>query len=105
MTMAHYDDVGTAGPGDPASGPTMRECVKLLLVRFPHISPVTFRRLQMQETFRELCEEYVACVRSVERLAGTGPDDALRAEYGALSLRLEGEMLRYIAEHGGSSSP
>jgi hypothetical protein len=103
--MGRPEDVGSIRPVDPVNGPRARECTKLLLERFPHVPVVTLRRLETHETLRELCEEYLACVESVARLERTGPDDALRAEYGALCLRLEGEMLRYIAEHGGNSSP
>lgn len=105
MSMVCPDRIGSIATDAAADGPRMRDCMKLLRERFPHTSPVTLHRLQTQETFRELCEEYLACVRSVERLAHVRPEDSLRAEYSALSLRLEGEMLRYIAEHGGSSSP
>ena len=48
--------------------------------------------------FRELCEEYWACSQVLERLERPNAEESLRTEYGALRLRLEGELLRYISE-------
>jgi hypothetical protein len=56
------------------------------------------KRCERQDSFRELCEEYFACTQVLERLERPDAEESLRIEYGALRLRLEGELLRYIAE-------
>ena len=74
--------------------------VKLLLERFPHVRTVSLQLLAKNEAFRELCEEYEACTAAAERLAKAGGDLAIRKEYAALQLRLEGELLSYLSQHG-----
>ena len=74
--------------------------VKLLLERFPHVKVVSLQLLVRNEAFRELCEEYEACTAAVERLALSGGDESIRKEYAALQLRLEGELLSYLSQHG-----
>jgi hypothetical protein len=73
-------------------------CMKLLLERFPHVQALALKRCEKQESFQELCEEYWACTEVLTRLERPGAEESLRAEYGALRLRLEGELLRHIAE-------
>ena len=73
-------------------------CMKLLLDRFPYVQALALKRCEKQDSFRELCEEYWACNQVLERLERPGAEESLRSEYGALRLRLEGELLRYIAE-------
>jgi hypothetical protein len=73
-------------------------CMKLLLERFPHVQALALKRCEKQDSFRELCEEYWACSQVLERLERPDAEESLRSEYGALRLRLEGELLRYIAE-------
>jgi len=73
-------------------------CMKLLLDRFPYVQALALKRCEKQDSFRELCEEYWACTKVLERLERPGAEESLRSEYGALRLRLEGELLRYIAE-------
>jgi hypothetical protein len=83
-------------------------CMKLLLERFPHVQALALKRCEKQDSFRELCEEYWACNEVLTRLERPGAEESLRTEYGALRLRLEGELLRYIAEQSsraGSSHP
>jgi len=77
---------------------TAEDCMKLLLERFPHVQALALKRAEKQDSFRELCEEYWACSQVLERLERPDGEASLRAEYGALRLRLEGELLRYIAE-------
>jgi len=72
--------------------------MKLLLERFPHVQALALKRCEKQESFQELCEEYWACTEVLTRLERPGAEESLRAEYGALRLRLEGELLRHIAE-------
>jgi hypothetical protein len=83
-------------------------CMKLLLERFPHVQALALKRCEKQDSFRELCDEYWACSEALARLERPGSEEGLRAEYGALRLRLEGELLRYIAEQSaraGSAHP
>jgi hypothetical protein len=77
---------------------TAEACMKLLAERFPHVQALALKRCEQQDSFRELCEEYLACSQVLERLARPNAEENLRCEYGALRLRLEGELLRYIAE-------
>jgi hypothetical protein len=72
--------------------------VTLLLERFPHVQAVSLVLLQRNEDFRDLCEEYEVCSTTCDRLEHRDSDHALRQEYAALRLRLEGELLRYIEE-------
>jgi len=77
---------------------TAEDCMKLLLERFPHVQALVLKRAEQQDSFRELCEEYWACSQVLERLERPDGEASLRTEYSALRLRLEGELLRYIAE-------
>jgi hypothetical protein len=77
---------------------TAEACMKLLLERFPHVQALALKRCEKQDSFRELCEEYWACNQVLARLERPDAEESLRSEYGALRLRLEGELLRYIAE-------
>ncbi len=79
-------------------GAKAEACMKLLLERFPTVQALALKRCEKQDSFRELCEEYFACSQVLARLERPNAEEALRAEYGALRLRLEGELLRYIAE-------
>jgi hypothetical protein len=93
--MAHsHDNETTQGRGQV----TAEACMKLLLDRFPHVQALALKRCEKQDSFRELCEEYWACSQVLARLERPDAEASLRAEYGALRLRLEGELLRYIAE-------
>src|SRR5262245_15694382 len=89
---------------DPGGGLCPLKAVSLLLERFPHVKNVSLQLLEQSETFRELCEEYEACTAAAERLSHSKGDEALRMEYAALRLRLEGELLRYIEDHGVSGA-
>ena len=82
--------------------------MKLLNDRFPHVQALALKRCEQLESFRELCEEYWACSQVLARLERPNAEESLRSEYGALRLRLEGELLRYIAEESsraGSPRP
>ena len=83
-------------------------CMKLLLRRFPHVQELALKRCEKDESFRELSEEYWACSEVLARLERPDSEESLRSEYGALRLRLEAELLRFIAEHSaptGASHP
>ena len=62
------------------------------------VQALALKRCEKQESFRELCEEYFVCTQTLQRLERPGGEESLRSEYGALRLRLEGELLRYVAE-------
>jgi hypothetical protein len=91
--MPHSQDSDAAQDRERAEA-----CMKLLYERFPHVQALALKRCERQDSFRELCEEYWACTQVLARLERPGSEEDLRTEYGALRLRLEGELLRYIAE-------
>jgi hypothetical protein len=96
------------GTGDDRGRDRAEACMKLLLERFPHVQALALKRCEKQDSFRELCDEYFACTEALARLERPGSEQDLRSEYGALRLRLEGELLRCIAEQSaraGSSKP
>ena len=77
----------------------MPACLKLVSEQFPHVQERAVMLFGRDEGFRELCEEYEACVGAERRLGASGPDqEAIRREYKLLQLRLEGELLRYLQE-------
>jgi hypothetical protein len=78
--------------------------VNLLLQRFPHVQAISVQLLMQNPVFRELCEEYEVCNRAAENLARSGSNEAMLKEYRALQLRLEGELLGYMSQHGGDAS-
>lgn len=84
--------------GKDAGRVSAEVCMKLLNERFPHVQALALKRCEQLESFRELCEEYSACTEVLARLERPNAEESLRSEYGALRLRLEGELLRYIAE-------
>src|SRR5262245_5509137 len=94
-TMPHRDD--SNGRSD-RSRRVAEACMRLLRQRFPHVQELALRRCEKDESFRELCEEYWACNEVLGRLERPDSEESLRSEYGALRLRLEAELLRYIAE-------
>lgn len=98
--MMHSEVDGNAGACGPEGGLQRARYRELLRGRFPHVSDVLLYRLMQHAIFRELCEEYAACAEVLQRLNTAASDEAMRSEYTALSLRLEGELLRYISEHG-----
>jgi hypothetical protein len=77
----------------------MHPAVACVGERLPNLRDRVARLFERSEDFRELCEEYQACCEAAARLAPAGANEALRREYLALQLRLEGEILRYVAEH------
>jgi hypothetical protein len=97
MPHSREDDAGQIDMARTEAG------MKLLLERFPHVQALALKRCEKQESFRELCEEYCATSEALARLEQPGAEAALRREYGALRLRLEAELLRYIAEQSSSA--
>ena len=82
-------------PDDSHAGKTP-SALRLVEERLPQVRDGVARLFGRDEDFRDLCEEYEACVTTLARL---GSGDPLRKEYGMLQLRLEGELLRYLQEH------
>lgn len=79
----------------------MHACLKLVGEQFPHVKERAVLLFGRDEVFRELCEEYEACVGATRRLDASKPhQEAMQREYVALRLRLEGELLRYLQESG-----
>ncbi|HEY6644084.1 hypothetical protein [Povalibacter sp.] len=102
--MTHSEDDGRANTCRSEGGSQRAVYRELLKGRFPHVNDVLLHRLMQHATFRELCEEYAACSEALRRLAKPASDEEMRSEYTALSLRLEGELLRYISEHSDRPS-
>jgi hypothetical protein len=91
--------MGKTGVGDATP---LNSSVRLLNERFPHVRDRATCLFEQDETFRELCDDYAACVGTVARLeAGDLSSACLRKEYAALQLRLERELLRYLEERPG----
>ena len=77
----------------------MHPALKLVSERLPNVRDQAARLFDSDEVFRELCDEYQVCSETVLRIEATpAADGALQREYVALRLRLEGELLRYLAE-------
>jgi hypothetical protein len=103
VLMTHSDDTGpTRGSSGPDDGALEHErALRLVQQRFPHIKAASLQLLDKQEAFRDLCDEYAACTAVLERLTDAASDQAMHKEYSALRLRVEGELLRYVSDHGG----
>jgi hypothetical protein len=76
----------------------MHPALKVVCARLSGIRDDAEWLFARDDAFRELCEEYEACTAASDRLTQGGPE-SLRNEYKTLLLRLEGEMLRYVASH------
>jgi len=74
----------------------MHPALALVRERMPAIREGAEWLFARDDVFRELCEEYLACQEATRRLEA-GQSEALRAEYSTLLLRIEAEMLRYVA--------
>jgi hypothetical protein len=71
--------------------------VRLLNERFPHVGNRAAALFDRDETFRDLCEDYAACVDTVKRLESANRmSEGMRNEYAALQLRLERDLLHYL---------
>lgn len=77
----------------------MTPALSLLIKRLSSVEEQVKQVYAEDEVFRDLCEDYLACTLTVDRMqAADKADGAIRTEYVALQLRLEGEVLRYLAE-------
>jgi hypothetical protein len=74
--------------------------------RFPLLREQAVVRFATDETFRDMCEDYDTCAETLAHLeSSASPPDGMRAEYAALLLRIERELLRHLEErprHGES---
>jgi hypothetical protein len=77
----------------------MTPALSLLIKRLSSVEEQIRQVYEEDEVFRDLCEDYLACTLTVDRMQATGTaGEPIRTEYVALQLRLEGEVLRYLAE-------
>jgi hypothetical protein len=77
----------------------MTPSLRLVSERFEHLRDDAVRMFERNENFRDLCDEYEACVGTVARLqSSASSSEDLRNEYTALMLGLERELLRYLEE-------
>jgi hypothetical protein len=68
--------------------------------RFQRVREQTALLFERDENFRDLCDDYEACAKTVARLESCrSTSEGMRSEYAALLLRLERELLRYLEEH------
>ena len=78
----------------------MHSALRFIGERLPHVEERAALLYESDEDFRELCDEYRVCSETSVRMeSDPGSNPALRNEYATLRLRLEGELLRYLAEH------
>jgi hypothetical protein len=78
----------------------MQSALELVCDRLPLVSARATHLFETDEEFRELCSEYKMCTETANRMENDPRSNvALRHEYAALRLRIEGELLRYLSEH------
>ncbi len=75
----------------------MTSPLELVSEHFPHLRERVAHLYRTDEIFRELCEDYQSCLGAQ---AAQSTREDIRREYGALQLRLEGELLRHVQETG-----
>ena len=81
----------------------MEPALRFVVERLPQVGAQAGALFECDEAFRDLCEEYQACSEALSRLERyPNGKDALRNEYVALRLRLEGELLRYVEKSPGA---
>jgi hypothetical protein len=77
----------------------MHPALKRMCDRFPLLREQAAYRFVSDESFRDMCEDYDACAETLVRLESSDPPPGgMLAEYTALLLRLERELLRHLAE-------
>ncbi len=77
----------------------MHPALRLVSERLPNVREQAGFLFERDEVFRELCDEYQVCSETESRMEDARASEAIRKEYATLRLRLEGELLRYLAEH------
>ena len=70
----------------------MASSLRLVSEQFPRLSEPLAVLFERDPVFRELCDDYEACVQALAKQVSL----ALRSEYSALRLRLENELLGYV---------
>jgi len=86
--------------GNEDGARTMHPSLRLVSERLRQVRDRATRLFEHDLDFRDLCEEYEACVTTMTRLQYDGPSsEGMRKEYAALVLRLDRELLRYMEEH------
>jgi hypothetical protein len=75
----------------------MTSSVDLVSRVFPGLADRVATLYDRDDVFHELCDEYSICLGAVNR-AETSGFPSLRAEYAALQLRLEAELLQQLEE-------
>ena len=79
---------------------TFHPSLTLVSERFRPLRDRAVRAFERDLDFRDLCDEYQACVKTLAGHEGSpGSWEAMRREYAALLLRVERELLRYLDEH------
>ena len=79
---------------------TMHPSLKLVSDRFRQVRDRAMLLFERDLDFRDLCDEYAACVATMTRLQFDGPSsEGMRKEYAVLLLRLDRELLSYMEEH------
>ena len=93
-------DGSTRFPAGSFVGSLMNPALKLVTERLPQVRECARELYERDEVFREMCDEYQLChVTQVRMVGAVGRAAGVREEYVALGLRLEAELLRYLAEH------
>lgn len=77
----------------------MNPSLKLVSERFEQVRARSARLFERDDNFRDLCEDYEACAKTLARLESCPSPGEMRNEYAALLLRLERELLRYLEAH------
>jgi hypothetical protein len=75
----------------------MTSSVDLVSRLFPSLADRVAALYDRDDVFRELCGEYSISLGAVNRAEASG-SPSLRAEYAALQLRLEAELLQQLEE-------
>jgi hypothetical protein len=73
----------------------MTASLQLVSDQFPHLRERVACLFERDVLFRELCEDYEACVLAHARQVSS---EGLRREYSALRLRLETELLGFLEQ-------
>lgn len=79
----------------------MDPSLKLVSDRFEQVRGRAVRLFESDDNFRDLCEDYEACAKTLARLESCPSSGEMRNEYAALLLRLERELLRYLEADSG----
>ena len=96
MPEKHRQAAGPARARDVvATHPALRRACE----RFPLLQERASALFSWDETFRDMCEDYDTCAETLAQMeSSAAAPPGLRAEYAALLLRLEGELLRHLGE-------